>query len=152
MHFTFNMWKQPWWSCFHTMHNIQSLLYLFFCFIDYKLYKFMWFLTIMNIMWELYALRTRGNKCENMLWIWQWFNKNVFKHKTRLQVDNKIKNIVNLCFYHVDCNFFWSSFWHEFFSLKHAHFFLLHYGLQSLKMLHNTWHSPHYVKRNDWKN
>jgi hypothetical protein len=128
------MWK--WENAFYILHvettimelfpyydNTQSPLYFIFCLKDYKLYKFIWFLTIMNIMWESYALRARGNKCESMLWIWQWSNKNVFKHKTRLHVNNKIKNIVNLCFYHVDCDFLWSSFWHEFFCFKMHIFF-----------------------------
>jgi hypothetical protein len=46
MTFAFHMWKQPWWSCFNIMHDVQSPLYFFFSFIHHKLYKIVWFLII----------------------------------------------------------------------------------------------------------
>jgi hypothetical protein len=45
-------------------------------------------------MWELCTQRVRESKCENILWIWEWFNENVFwTQKQKLKVDHKIKKM-----------------------------------------------------------
>jgi hypothetical protein len=64
--FAFNMWKQPWWSLFDVMHGTQSSFYLFSYFINHKLYKFVISYNYVNVMWELYAKKGRGRKCENI--------------------------------------------------------------------------------------
>ncbi len=67
--FAFSTWKQPWWSLSDTMHGTQYYLYLFSSFINHKFYKFVSFYNYVNVMWELYAQKARGRKCENILWI-----------------------------------------------------------------------------------
>jgi hypothetical protein len=62
---------------------------------------------------------------------WYKFSNDVkmcFEHKTRMNIDNKIKDIKNcvkLCFYHVDCDFLSSIFCHEFSMFEYAHIFSL---------------------------
>jgi hypothetical protein len=46
------------------MHGTQSSLYLFSYFVNHKLYKFVIFYNYVNVMWELYAQKARGKKCE----------------------------------------------------------------------------------------
>jgi hypothetical protein len=42
--------------------------------------------------------------------------KMYFKHKTRIKVDHRIKDII-------DCDFLWSIFCHEFYIFGYEHFF-----------------------------
>jgi hypothetical protein len=49
-----------------------------------------------NIMWELYSQRARGSKCQSTYEFDNDPMKMCFKHKTRMKVDNIIKNISNL--------------------------------------------------------
>jgi hypothetical protein len=70
-------------------NNHDGVILIFFFFflfliINNKYYRYVLiFCNYVNIMWELYAQRARGNKCERTLWM-------CFKHKTRMKVVHKI--------------------------------------------------------------
>jgi hypothetical protein len=82
----------------------------------------------------------KGQQIENMKTHYEFGNdpmKKCFNHKTRMKVVHRIKNIIKK-FYHANCYFLWNIFCHEFSMFGYAFFFfLLHYGLHSLKVLHN---------------
>jgi hypothetical protein len=81
----------------------------------------------------------KGQERENMKAHYEFGNdpmKKCFKHKTRMKVVHRIKDIIKNKL-HVDCDFLWNIFCHEFFMFSYAHSLFLHYGWHSLKVLHN---------------
>jgi len=95
-------------------------------------------------MWELYKQRGRNVKV-----CYEFGNdsmKMCFKYKTRMKVDHTIKKM-RIVLLSCTCDFWRIIFCHEFFIIfEHAHIFLIfYYYLNSLKVLHNKWCSPHYV-------
>jgi hypothetical protein len=68
--------------------------------------------------------------------------KMCFEHKTRMKADCKI-NVVRI-------GYLSYKLW---LIMEHLlSWIFLCLGMHSLKVLHNEWYSPHYVKQNDWKN
>jgi hypothetical protein len=57
-----------------------------------------------------------------MLSVWHDPMKMFFEHKTRMEVDHKIK-YVRIVFSSCSCDFLWSIFCHEFSMFGHAHIF-----------------------------
>jgi hypothetical protein len=95
-------------------------------------------------MWEWYAQKVRGSKCESTIWV-MIQQKLRFEHKTRMNGNHiiKILKLYRIVFFSHKLWFFMDHFCHEFFYVWH--FLLLHCGLHSLKVLHKKWCSPHYV-------
>ncbi len=69
-----------------------------------------------------------------------------FKHKTRMKIDYKIKDVRFYFFYHVDCDLWLNIFCHEFFLFEHANIFKTFIvACICLKGGSNKWWSLHYV-------
>jgi glycosyltransferase involved in cell wall biosynthesis len=96
--------------------------------------------------------------CESCMYKWQEKTcdefgndpmKMCFEHKTKMKVDHKIKDVVNVIFIK------WIMILMEHFLLWGSYvwaceyFFLLHCGLHLVKLLHNNWYSPYFIMWNE---
>jgi hypothetical protein len=95
---------------------IFNHLFTVFCFIDHKLYKVV---CVFTFMWLLCESHMHKGKVEQM-WKWvmnlamiQW--ECVSNTKKEWSLTIKLK-ILKLCFYDVNCDFWWSMVYHEFFN------------------------------------
>jgi hypothetical protein len=87
------------------------------------------FYNYVNIMWKLYAQKTK-EKREQMenhimsLLMYQW---KLYVSKTKqgwkFTIELGFKNYVELCFSHIYCDFWCNNFCHELLMFGHAHIF-----------------------------